>query len=303
MRLALLLMLALLATLAAADPLAGLRFLDGKERRLDGFPGQTVVLVRFCGHCPTAREFIAKRALELATLIEREHLAGQVVCITPDLQGPELAGYITSVAPALLDTALIAHDPINADKIGLQNILQQRLYVDGVRRPYRGGAALAEAEALLRASTGWRYPVEGLEGKPRELWWAVERGRAGALRAAIAAKRDPAIAKIVAAVQAVLDKRQEALLAAPADLDTYERLESLLAEGEGLDLKPALERLKALAKDPLVKKELQARSLYRECQRQTASRKPKEQEAGKANLAQLAARMPDTVYGRRAAER
>ena len=108
------------------------------------------------------------------------------------------------------------------------------------------------------------------------------------------------MAKILVAVQTKLDERQATLLAAPADLATYEQLEALLADGEGMDLKPASERLKALTKDPALKKELQARTLYRECQRQLTSKKPKEQEAGKANLAQLAAKMPETTYGKRA---
>jgi len=300
MRTLLLLCVATLIAAVAADPFAGLRFSDDKARSLDDFPGQAVMVVQFCGHCPSARAFMAKEVVAIAQVIERERLAAQLVCITPDLQGAELIDYITGISPALLDTALVAHDPINTAKIGMQNILQNRLYVESKAQqlPLKG---IAQAEPALRAARGWRYPVDGLEGKPRELWWGVERGRPGALKAMLAAKKDPAVARIVAAVQAALGKRQEALVAAPADLATYEQLEALLAEGEGLDLKPAAERLKALSKDPLLKKELQARGLYRECQRQIASKKAKEQEAGKANLAQLGDKMPDTVYGRRAA--
>lgn len=296
-----LVLLAAMVSLVAADPFAGLRFTDGKEHSLGEFPGQAVVVVYFCGHCPGARAFMGKDPVAIAALIEGDRLAAQLVCITPDLQGTELTDYIKDAAPALLGTALIAYDPLNPGKIGLQNILQSQLYVDGAPAFLGFDRLLAEAEPVLRASKGWRYPIDGIEGKSRDLWWGVERGKPGALKAALAAKKDPAVAKILAAVQTKLDQRQDTLVAAPADLATYEQLEALLAEGEGMELKPANERIKVLAKDPVIKKELQARTLYRECKRQVMSKKAKEQEAGKANLAQLAAKMPDTVYGKRAA--
>jgi hypothetical protein len=40
--------LAFAASLAAADPLDGLQFADGKSHTLDQFHGQYVVLVAFC---------------------------------------------------------------------------------------------------------------------------------------------------------------------------------------------------------------------------------------------------------------
>lgn len=297
------LLFATAAAFGAEDPLASLRFLDGKARTLEQFKGQAVVVVSFCGHCPSARQFIATEAVALADLIEKERLPARLVCATPEHAGPDLEAYIKDAAPSLADRALFANDPVNAQKIGLSNILQNAAFdAGGKQRPTGGLRNLAASVTpLLRAAKG-RYPVDGLTGKALEAWWLMEMGRPGAVKGAVtAAKKDAEVAKALAPVETAIRARLDALVAAPVELATYESLEALLEEGDGLDLKAGSERLKTLAKEPALKKELQARTAWKQVQAQLASSKPKEQEAGRANLAELAKRFPDTVYGRRAA--
>ena len=84
---------------------------------------------------------------------------------------------------------------------------------------------------------------------------------------------------------------------------TYEALEALCADGAGLpELKPSAERLRALAKDKSLTSELKARDIFRTATKQAASVKPNDRETGKTTLVQLALKMPDTVYGKKAAE-
>ena len=78
-------------------------------------------------------------------------------------------------------------------------------------------------------------------------------------------------------------------------------IERLLVQGEGLPvLKPSSDRLKTLLKAPALKDELKAREMFMACKQQLASKNPKEREAAKANLAIVAQKYPDTIYGKRA---
>jgi len=296
-----LLLFACLATICAADPLEGLRFLDGREHRLSEWPGQAVVVVRFCGHCPSARKFMVTEAQPLGELIESEHLAAQLICITPDHDEGALRSYIAAACPKIADTALFAHDPINADGIGLNNILQGTAYVDGREEHVPFAGIIAALGPDLRAAKGYRYPIADLPDSAKGPWWLVERGRPGALSAAIKARAKEPAKSIVDAVEAVLNKRQEALLTAPETLATVEDIERLLVQGEGLPaLKPSSERLKTLLKSPALKDELKAREMFFACKQQLASKNPKEREAAKANAAKVAQKYPETTYGKRA---
>jgi hypothetical protein len=82
---------------------------------------------------------------------------------------------------------------------------------------------------------------------------------------------------------------------------TYESLEALLAEAQGIELKDASARYKALGKDKEFKGELDARSAFQQCQALAASPKADNQAAAKAGFAQIAKKYPDTFYGQRAA--
>lgn len=298
-----LLLLACLAFASAADPLEGLRFLDGREHRLTDWPGQPVLVVHFCGHCPGARKTMNTTIQEVGALIESEKLAAQLICITPDFDGDALRSYVQSVCPKISATALFANDPDNVLEISLNNIFQTSLYENGVRsRPQGRGDFMAATTEIFRASKAYRYPIADLADNAKDAWWMVERGKPGALAAAIKARTKEPAKAIVAGVEQVLVKRQETLLAEPESLDTVEALEALLDQGEGLPaLKPSAERLKELRKAPALKDELKARDLYAACTQQMDSKNPKEREAGKANLAKVAQKYPDTAYGKRAA--
>lgn len=241
-------------------------------------------------------------AQPLGELIESEHLAAQLICITPDHEEDALRAYITAACPKIADTALFAHDPINAEKISLNNILQCAYYVDGRedRVPFDG--VVAALGPALRAAKGYRYPVADLPESAKGPWWMVERGRPGALSSAIKARAKEPAKSIVDAVEAVLIKRQDALLAAPESLATVEDIERLLVQGEGLPaLKPSSDRLKVLLKAAALKDELKAREMFLACKQQLASKNPKEREAAKANLAKVVQKYPDTTYGKRSA--
>lgn len=224
--------------------------------------------------------------------------------MTPEVPPDELAAFVAEVAPGLDQGALFAHDPLNAKKISLRNIFQAEVIgPTGRARRISMGGALAEAEPTMREAKGWRYPREGLtDPRVLDVWWQVERGRPGALKAVqAAAKKNAEVGTLLEAIKKELTGRQEALLAKPSDLLTLEGLEALVTEAEGIELKPAAERIKTLTKDPALKDELKARSAWRQCQAMLNSKKPKEQQAGREGLAQLATKMPGTIYGQRAA--
>jgi hypothetical protein len=107
--------------------------------------------------------------------------------------------------------------------------------------------------------------------------------------------------KILAVVKPTFEKTETELLAAPVSMATYESIEALLTESQGIELKKAAARYKELGKAKELKDELQARSIYRQCQEQLVSQKGGAPEAGKANLATLAQKFPNTKYGQLAA--
>lgn len=231
-------------------------------------------------------------------------MAAWLICVLPEVKPDELTAFAAEVSPGLDRGALFAHDPLNSRQISLQNIFQAVLIgADGKQRPIGMRSALADAEPEMRAAKGWHYSRDGLtDPRVLDVWWQVERGRPGAVKAVqAAAKKNPEVGTLLTAVTAALTERQGALVAKPADLATLEDLEALAAEAEGIELKPAAERIKALIKDPALKDELKARSIYRQCQTMLAAKKPKDQQAGREGLTQLAAKMANTVYGKRAA--
>ncbi len=237
-------------------------------------------------------------------LIDRERLAAWLVCVIPEVEPDGLGAFAAEVAPGLDKGALFAHDPGNSLNISLQNIFQAVIVdTDGKQRRSGMRSVVADAEPVMRAAKGWRYPREGLtDPRVLEVWWQVERGRPGAVKAVqAAAKKSPEVEALLTAVTTTLTARQDELIAALANLATLEQLEALVADAEGIELKPASERIKVLLKDPALKDELKARSAYRQCQKMLASKKPKEQQAGRDGMAQLAAKMGGTVYGKRAA--
>ncbi len=232
-----------------------------------------------------------------------------LVLITPELSALQLKTFDKDNGYGL-EHALWANDPQNRANISLKNILQNHVVrPDGTTASMSGRSAVDGLKALLTGTGAgtFHYPIDGLsDPKAKDLWWTVERGYSGALKnlQAAAAKKSPIQAdavRILDAVKAGAATRQDELIAAPATLETYEAIEGFLAESEGLDTKKALARLKELKASKELKDELKARDIYQQCQTLISSPKPDSQKAGKENLATLAKKMPDTVYGKKAA--
>jgi hypothetical protein len=301
----LLLALCLLATLAAEeDPLAGLRFVNGQEYRLSNWPGQPVLIMYFCGHCPNAKKWMSTQAVEIGKRIDSDRQAAQLICVTPELSGEALKNYAKSNCAEIADTALFAHDPANRQNISLKNIAQAELWVDGKKRDVGFDQVTTAVAEPFKTSTAFRFPLSGdLTEKGKAAWWAIERGRPGAIASCFASSKKNADAKaVMAMIEPKLIERQTSLLAGPVTLETYEALENLSAESAGIpSLKPAAEQLREMKKDKTIAEELKARDIYRSAFKQAASVKPSEAKAGAATLAELAKRMPQTVYGAKAA--
>jgi hypothetical protein len=309
--------LAILATLLAvtgatraadgpADPFTGIRFTDGKARSIADLGDQTVVMVYFCGHCPSAAKFMRTQAKTAHDLIEERKVPMQLVCVTPDLTPQDLVEWTKSNG---LENALVGQDTLNPYKVGLQNILQERDYRGGkqVRVSGFGNAFSDDVRGYLdKGNVGtFRYPLDGLtEDKARTLWWMVERDRPQAMEMLVAARKNKALKddaeKIYAVVEASLVKRQDALLAADISMATYEGLETLLTQAKPIALKPATEKLKELGKDATIKTELKARAIYQQCQELLAHPNPQKQQAGREGLETLAKKYGETVYGKKA---
>ena len=235
--------------------------------------------------------------------IEQERKPAWVVCITPDEQPSDLIGLAQSKG---ISNALMAHDPRNRLKISLQNTYRAHMMApDGALWRVPGKTPkemLIAAEAQKPGA--FRIPVDGLtDPKVTAAWWMVERGTGkGALKelTGVAKKKGPLAEQALKVVDAAQKTCDAAFAAAGEGLAGYETIELLTGRYEGLDLKPLKTRLAELGKDAKVKEELKARDLWQKCQAMLASPKPKEQAAGRDNLAQLAKKMPDTVYGKKA---
>lgn len=289
------------------DPLSGAQFSDGKEHALADLSDQTTVVIFFCGHCPRAGAFMKNQAKAIHDAIQAQKAPARLVAMTPDLSPTELVAWAKERG---FDDAFIGQDTVNKHEIGLNNIFNGAIYRGGrmIGHLAFGPEAVEQVKAIIaKPDAGThRYQVDGLSDKGKELWWMVERNRPQALDALMAARKSKAgkddADKIYAAVEADLTKRQESLIAAEPTLATYEALERLLADAAPIALKPAAERLKALGKEAALKPELKARDMYRQCQELKASPNPQKAQAGKDGLAELAKRMPTTVYGQKAAK-
>ncbi len=243
--------LSLASAATGGDPLASLRFCDGKSRTLDDFQKQGVLVMYFCGHCPNAAAYLGKQTRELYDFIESRKVPVTLVLATPDQ---------------------------------------------------------AIETAFSSSSAGeFRYPVDGLsDATAKDVWWQVERQRSNAVRTLVASAKGKAPAqlelqKVPEVVKASFAQRESDLAAAPVSMATYESLEALLAEAQGLELKDASLRYKALGKAKELRSELDARSAFQQCQAMAASPRPDSQAGAKAGFAQIAKKYPETLYGQRAA--
>lgn len=291
------------------DPLASLRFSDGKSRTLDDFQKQSVLVMYFCGHCPRAAAYLGKQTRELYDYIESHKVPVTLVLATPDFPPPEVLA-LNKDRSYHMDNALWASDPVNHQNISLQNVYQQYFY-DGdhhiVQSISWNSADQAIEAAFSSPQAGmFRYPIDGLsDATAKEVWWLVERQRPNAVRTLVASAKGktPAqleLQKVVEVVRASFAQRETDLVAAPASMATYESLEALLSESAGLELKDASARYKALGKAKELKGELDARSAFQQCQAMAASPKSDSQAAARAGFAQIAKKYPDTLYGQRA---
>lgn len=235
--------------------------------------------------------------------IEQERKPAWLICITPDEQPSELVGLAQSKG---ITNALMAFDPRNRLKISTRNIYQTHMMApDGSLWRVPGNTHKDMLIAAEKQKPGaFRIPVEGLsDPKVTAAWWMVERGTGkGALKElTVVAKKKGATAEQAQRVVDAAQKACDAALAAAGEgLAAYETVERLVSRFDGLDPKPLKARLGELGKDAAIKDELKARDVWQKCQAMLASPKPKEQAAGRDGLAQLAKKMPATVYGKKA---
>ena len=224
--------------------------------------------------------------------------------MTPEVTAADLPAYSKDYG---MENALWASDPANSHKISTSNILQRYKFSPGGKSGYFNG--VADVTAAMSSPSGgvYRFPVEGLtEPKSRELWWMVERQKPEMIKTLVSVTKQKSTlgtdaVKILAVVKSSFESREADLVGGPATIDTYLGLESLLTESQGVELKKATERYKELGKAKELKEELQARAIYRQCEELLASPKTGAAEAGKANLATLAKKFPNTKYGQMAA--
>lgn len=274
------------------------------------------VVIYFCGVCPTARAFMNKEVKALQAAVQTHHAPVDIICLSPDLSGPPLAQYAQAIG---LDQVLLGTDTANAKDISLNNVYQTEYEPgQGGKRLRINSSNLADLVALVADPAqrnilgSYRYDPTGLSDEAvLGLWWALENDTPGAVTALAnarkKAKADDARGQQLIALYDVVAPHLlgevERLSAAGEDFATFEALESALHRAEGLDTKAGTTRLKELSRLPALKDELKARDAWSRCQAMLASDKPKDQDMGQAGLGQLAAKMPDTVYGKKAASK
>ena len=245
-----------------------------------------------------------KEAKAIHDYIEKDKVPATLVLVTPDVTAAEMPAFSKEYG---MEHALWASDPANPNKISLNNILQKYTYPPGGSRGYFNNEADVKIAMSGPGGGSFRFPVDGItDPKARELWWMVERQRPEMVKTLVTvAKQKSALGadavKILAVVKSTFESRETALVAAPPTMTTFEDLEALLVESQGVELKKASERYKELNKSKEIKEELLARSIYRQCQDLLVSTKPGAPAAGTANLATLAQKYPNTKYGQMAA--
>jgi hypothetical protein len=308
MRAALLLIVAALATLPAADPLDGLDFVDGKQRTAASFAGQTVVIVYFCGHCPNAASFLGGDGKAMHDWIEHEKLPVTLVLATPEFK-PATLKDLDKERGYGMTSALYAHDPLNRENISLQNILQCRLLRPDGRvdmLPWRDTAAVVQQQVTAQNAGAFVFPPADItDAQAKELWWGIERGKPKAIKNLVAAGKagkGADVAKLLERVKAREAELQDAAVAAAPTFAAVEALEAFMTETDGLDLKKAQARYKELKAMKELKDEFKARDIYQQCSKLIASSKSSDQQSGKEGMAMLAKKFPATTYGAKANE-
>ena len=184
--------------------------------------------------------------------------------VTPEVTAAELPAFSKEYN---MENALWACDPANAEKISTNNILQRYHFPPGGILPDNDSCYFKTADdvkaAMGTASSGtFRYAVEALtDPKARELWWMVERQKPEAVKTLVLVTKQKSplgadAVKILAVVKSTFEKTETELLAAPVSMATYESLEALLTESQGIELKKAAARHKELGKAKELKDEL-----------------------------------------------
>jgi hypothetical protein len=235
--------------------------------------------------------------------IEKDKVPVWVIVTSPHFEPQAMADLLKSKG---IERTLGAYDPNNPNGVGKKTTMwTELLKPDGTLQTVSTAETYGKGKPLpfLKGLTGGTHaiPVEGLtEAGVIAAWWKANRGLVpgGLKELAGAAKRKNAIGEqaqlVITAATSALDT---GLAAAGEGFAAYEKLEGLSRRFDGLDLKALKSRLSDLGKDPGIKKELKARSVYMECKRLLGSTKPKEQAAGRDGMAALAKAMPETVYG------
>lgn len=206
-----------------------------------------------------------------------------------------------------MESALWATDLANSHKISTSNIWEKYHFAPDGKVDHFDDSA--DVKRIMSSPTGGtlRYVVDGLtDPKARELWWMVERQKPEAVKVLVSVTKQKSplgadATKILAVVKSVFESHETELISGSVTMATYESLEALLTESQGVELKKSAVRYKELGKAKELKDELQARSIYRQCQELLVSQKGGAPEAGKANLATLAQKFPNTKYGQLAA--
>jgi len=314
-----LLALALLLVLAPVAPAAevpeDLVFLDVERGEHTRRSPHGHLLVWFNSRCPNARKTIQTTVNEFhQTMVERQAPL-DVIFIGTDVTGEELEAYAEKVE---LEQPILAHDPRNRYELTLSNSLKLD-FVRGPDGPLREvhpleleelavAALLPEAHGELGAYAFEPYGID--DPKIRKVWWMLEQGNTKAVKPLVQARRraredDPTDEQIILLhdeVQRVLLGRVEELLEAEPSFATYEALEAAVEDAEHFDPDEGEDRLREWRRQGDIREELKARAAWYRCQDLLNSESEKQQRKGELGLQQLAEQMPDTVYGRRAAQ-
>lgn len=268
-------------------------------------PDYLQVSVFYSGQCPSADRMVRQDIKAIHDLIETEQLPVVLILVTPDKEPGELVNFAKDCQ---MTGALFAKDQKNLFNISLRNIYQTQIFYQN--KELRGTVNAATVRDLVtKTGAKHHYPVADLKDPlAKQLWWMVERGQPGAVETLVKAAKRSAISedaqRILAVVEADFLKQQQALVDAPASINTFEALEILLTDGKGLDLSAASERFKALHKDPALKDEIKARAAYRKIETELlGSTNQKRRQQAPSAFKQLAEHLPDTKYGKLASRK
>ncbi len=271
--------------------------------------GKVVVFYFYEEDCPRCRGYWPSHK-SVADSLKDEPII--FIAVNSGNSESEVKSYLQGVKvdwPTIVDTPRTFEKSMNVGVISLQNIGQFKIYgADG--NPYIANLDLKGATKAAVADAKWIVDPAEVPAAMKPYWRAFEFGdyqtASPLLAKAKTTSSDPFFKKIAETVEAVIADRTAAAQALESKGETwpaYKGYAALVRDFGSSKAKEAASAASKLKRDPTVKQEMQAATIFAQLQSMMETLSTKKREAAEQGFEQLAAKFPDTEAGRAAAAR